>query len=1027
MFSFQLTSYGQTLLATSGAPQTLTFVIGSAYNYVPTISDTGIHGTQITQGTTSPAQVQQGIPTYAVAFNGNLASQGFGEIGLFNGTNLVALGVDVNLNPVYSGNVSIDCQLSSVSTLNQSVANLAGAGVILYQPSADALPQAQIANPNMFALSGTQLLAITMPGSNQWGMVGGTDLGVLATTAISTTSVQFPSTNSTPVNGVLYVSFLSGANKGFFRQGTVAANTGSSITLNFATSLNFPVAATETIQVYGPAVNSNTLTNLLPANAYNPSAVTITGGTINGVPVGAGTPSTGVFTNLQATGNTVLAGLVATSLNNTPIGNTTPSSGSFTTLVSTGALQANSLAVVNNASLGGTLTVAQATTLSGATSVNAPLTVGGTFTASGNAVVGVNSSETLLVNSTLNAAGPATFSGALSAAQLVATGGTINGVPVGATTPSTGAFTTLAATGATVLQATNALSLATPSATITGGTVDGTAIGATTPSTGSFTNVIVGNSITVPTQLVSDNSTKAANTAYTTSKVNAATVTIGSTVVPVNGAASAALNGVTIGLSSPASAQFTSVSSTGAVQGQSLSVTGAATVGGTLSVTGPSSFTGALSAVNAALTGTLSVTGAATFSGTQDTAGLASFTGGISTSGGPTTLGAASTDVVTVNGTATFAQPLTVSNNLTVAGNVVVNGNTTLGNAVGDTLSVPSTATFSGPATFSGATTLANAAINGGAVNATPIGATTASTGRFTTLNTTGAASVQSLAVSGNSVLSGTLTVTGSSSFTSAITAQGGLNTTSLVATGGTIDATPIGASTPSTGSFSVLNVTGALTAAALTSATVSTGGLTATGGTIDGTVIGGTTASSGAFTNLTATGTTNLGVTVATSINSTPIGASVPSSGAFTTLSASGVVSFAGGINSTTIGGSTPAAGTFTGLTSTGAAALNSLTVAGTTALAGLAVASNFASPNATITGGTLDGSIVGGTTPSTGTFTNLNVNTALNLSGTVSFGVVTANSATAGAASALPATPAGYGIMSFLGTPMKVAFYNI
>lgn len=88
-------------------------------------------------------------------------------------------------------------------------------------------------------------------------------------------------------------------------------------------------------------------------------------------------------------------------------------------------------------------------------------------------------------------------------------------------------------------------------------------------------------------------------------------------------------------------------------------------------------------------------------------------------------------------------------------------------------------------------------------------------------------------------------------------------NGNTTVITGGSIDNTPIGATTPSTGSFTTLN---------------------STGGALNGT-IGATTPAAGAFTSLTAASLT------LASINNTPIGNTTPSTGAFTTLSATGSI----------------------------------------------------------------------------------------------------------------------------------------
>lgn len=88
--------------------------------------------------------------------------------------------------------------------------------------------------------------------------------------------------------------------------------------------------------------------------------------------------------------------------------------------------------------------------------------------------------------------------------------------------------------------------------------------------------------------------------------------------------------------------------------------------------------------------------------------------------------------------------------------------------------------------------------------------------------------------------------------------------------TGGSINGTTIGATTPSTGAFTTLTASGAVTF---------------TSGTINGVVIGGTTPAAGTFTALTATSAT-LGA-----LNGTTIGAATPSTGVFTSLTLTNAV----------------------------------------------------------------------------------------------------------------------------------------
>lgn len=86
--------------------------------------------------------------------------------------------------------------------------------------------------------------------------------------------------------------------------------------------------------------------------------------------------------------------------------------------------------------------------------------------------------------------------------------------------------------------------------------------------------------------------------------------------------------------------------------------------------------------------------------------------------------------------------------------------------------------------TFTGTVTIPTIALSGGAINGTTVGATTPSTGSFTTLASSGLANLSSL------------------------------STSSATISGGTINSTSVGATTPSTGKFTTLQATGLVTLA---------------------------------------------------------------------------------------------------------------------------------------------------------------------------------------------------------------------
>ena len=146
----------------------------------------------------------------------------------------------------------------------------------------------------------------------------------------------------------------------------------------------------------------------------------------------------------------------------------------------------------------------------------------------------------------------------------------------------------------------------------------------------------------------------------------------------------------------------------------------------------------------------------------------------------------------------------TIGGDLTVTGNATINGNLTLGDAATDNVSfgadinshiIPNTDdTFDLGSTtqewrniyIDGIAYLDEVDIDAGAIDGTPIGANSASTGAFTTLDASGATGIDGdfdintnkftvAASSGNTAIAGTLDVTGVTTMTGALTANGGV------------------------------------------------------------------------------------------------------------------------------------------------------------------------------------------------------------------------------------------------------------
>lgn len=145
---------------------------------------------------------------------------------------------------------------------------------------------------------------------------------------------------------------------------------------------------------------------------------------------------------------------------------------------------------------------------------------------------------------------------------------------------------------------------------------------------------------------------------------------------------------------------------------------------------------------------------------------------------------------------------------------------------------------------------------------------------------------------------------------------------------------------------------------------------ITVTGGTgIDGTVIGANSAR--AITGTTITGTSFVGPgSGLTGLSASNISTGTLAAARVPTLAATG-----GTIDSTAIGQTTPANGAFLSLLSNavnfGGGIINNVPIGATTPASG--AFSTLASGSATLTGGAIDGMIVGGTTPANGTFSLL------------------------------------------------------
>ena len=157
--------------------------------------------------------------------------------------------------------------------------------------------------------------------------------------------------------------------------------------------------------------------------------------------------------------------------------------------------------------------------------------------------------------------------------------------------------------------------------------------------------------------------------------------------------------------------------------------------------------------------------------------------------------------------------------------------------------------------------TTSSAAITGGTINSTSVGATTASTGAFTTLSAS-----STLGVTGTATFSGALVANGN-------TTIGNADTDTITQVASYVTGTQLKSAKTATNTLNLAayDVDGAAytNLVTLTASNTPTLALTSTGvGTINNMSIGATTASTGAFTTLSASGNVTLGSASTNTLN---------------------------------------------------------------------------------------------------------------------------------------------------------------
>ncbi len=355
---------------------------------------------------------------------------------------------------------------------------------------------------------------------------------------------------------------------------------------------------------------------------------------------------------------------IDTSTNTFTIDNSTGNTSVGGTLGVTGATTLSStLAVTSNASVGGTLGATGATTLSNTLDVSGATTLSDTL--------GVTKATTL--SDTLSVSGTTTLSDTLGVTK--------------ATTLSD----TLGVTGATTLSSTLSVS---GNSTLSGNASVGGTLGVTGATTLSYTLGVTGATTLSDTLSVSGNSTLSGN------------ASVGGTL----GATGATTLSDTLGVTGA-----TTLSST-------LGVTGATTLSDKLIVSGNSTLSG-----NASVGGTLGVTGATTLSDELNVTGNTTLSY-LEVDNLKMDSNTISSKTGNINITPITGSKIFLDTDISVDGGVIT-GATSIS-------STSFTGNLSGNITSTGNSSFTDVDITGGSINDTPIGDTSASTGSFTTLKT---------------------------------------------------------------------------------------------------------------------------------------------------------------------------------------------------------------------------------------------------------------------------------------------------
>lgn len=284
----QLTDFAVGVLATDQSPLLDVFKIGSAFNYVPSPTDTDIHGSTLFTGTiATPVVLNANVVKYTISMDNSVGDFDWGEVGFFYQGQLFALAVGNSLQLKQkvgqaSGNqVRLDAFLTVVGTNYDMIVDQADSSNQFQMASLstiDQLPPSNQATPNAYIISGASAIQSSFIAytdrNGLWNFdafqySSGAPATIVAADAQSVTInvSDFVSAMTPTYFGKVALEFTTGKLYSICRYVKTAVQSGSTVTLGFQTPLAVIPQVGDKITAYTRL--SNSVTTEIPIATAN--------------------------------------------------------------------------------------------------------------------------------------------------------------------------------------------------------------------------------------------------------------------------------------------------------------------------------------------------------------------------------------------------------------------------------------------------------------------------------------------------------------------------------------------------------------------------------------------------------------------------------------------------------------------------------------------------------------------------------------------------------------------------------------